>query len=202
MTSLGKATAAPVDFDLHGDTVQLYPLRMRDWGRIEQWMRTSIINATIESLRDADFTESEKREIIRLGQQEAERLCLTTCFFGGAAQIIPGETPEQFRERLTASDAMQNRAAFLDTFEGMLRVVHLSIRDVPGRHGKPKFSLDGLDEKIGSDYESLSKMYEIIVPLSLPDIDVVKKVEEKAEEAQSNSDNPEKKVRTAEQTPS
>lgn len=192
--SLSKATATPIEFELNGQIIELHPLRFRDWGRIEQWMRTQIINATVESLRDTDFTEAEKRQIIRLGQEEAGRISLTKCLFGSGIEMLPDETQDQFRERLQKTGVSRDRAVYLDTFEGMLRIVHLSARDVTGKTGRPRFSLDKLDELLNNDYDSLVSMYEIAMTVSLPDVEVIKEAKEKI------SEDSEKKAPTAAET--
>lgn len=143
-TGLARPTAAAVEFSLHGEALLLYPLRNMDWGRIEQWMRSQIINATKSAVIDEGLTESQKQTILSSAHKEAAKVSLASCF------------------------SRNEVYAFLATLEGMMRIVHLSLRDGPGRNGRPKYELNELDEKLNLDFVALTEMYSTVFELSFP----------------------------------
>jgi len=150
--SLAKATAAPEEFDCHSQAVELHPLRFLDWGKIEQWMRSQIINAAAETLRgDPSLPQTERGEVMRSAHQEAAKISISSCFMGSKKGNVEEQT-----------------FAFLRTFEGMLRVVHLSLRDVPGKAGKPLYTLAEVDEMLRQDIDVLGEMFSRVFDLSFP----------------------------------
>lgn len=177
-TGLVKQSAAPAEFSLHGKALLLYPLRNMDWGRIEQWMRTQIINAAKEAIAEVD-TFGTKQFILKTAHQEAAKISIASCFLSSAARRKMTKPPtepsnEQTDEPIIAQpksleEIEEQPLAFLHTFEGMLRIVHLALRDGPGRNGRPKYELLELDEIIGQDFVALSEMYGVVFSLSFPD---------------------------------
>lgn len=177
---LVKQSAAPAEFNLHGEALLLYPLRNMDWGRIEQWMRTQIINAAKEAIADVD-TFGTKQFILKTAHQEAAKISIASCFLSSAARRkminarrkmtkSPAKlSDEQTDEQPKSLEEIEEQPlAFLHTFEGMLRIVHLALRDGPGRNGRPKYELFELDEIIGQDFVALSEMYGVVFSLSFP----------------------------------
>jgi len=61
--SLGDVTSAPVDTTVGGRSYTLSPLMLRDFGRIEQWMRECIITAARQVIRDTPEGERTPDEI-------------------------------------------------------------------------------------------------------------------------------------------
>jgi len=152
MENLAKATAAPEEFNCNGQAVKLHPLRFLDWGKIEQWMRTQIINAAKETLKeDPQLHQAERHEVMRSAHQEAARISISSCFMGKKTGDIDEQT-----------------IAFLRTFEGMLRVVHLALRDAPGKAGKPIYSLAEVDEMLCQNFDMLGEMFSKVFDLSFP----------------------------------
>lgn len=96
---LTKLTATPVNGKLHGVEIELHPLTLKDWGRIEQDMRTRIISAAAESCRD--MGAEQRRTIMREAHKEAAATSLTS------------------------EDAKKGLFSSMDT---MLLVVYLSLR--------------------------------------------------------------------------
>ena len=77
MTDLAKASASPIDYTLpDGNKVSLHPISLRGWGRIERWMRETVLNAAKESLKDRSLTELQMRVIMRAAHAQASSISL------------------------------------------------------------------------------------------------------------------------------
>ena len=142
--SLAKVSGSPVEFDLKGEPLLLYPMRFLDWGRVEQWMRGRVIAAGKEATADCKGT-IEAVETIRTSYWVANRISIMQCFSNGLS-----------------NDPENQAVAFLSTAEGMLRTIHISLRD-------KVVSLEQLQEKIGGDIGLLAEMFAIIMKLSFVD---------------------------------
>lgn len=150
-TDLSKATAAPVEFDCRGKKVMLHPLRHCDWGLIEQWMRTKIIDAAKNVLKqDPDLDSAFRMDIMQSAYREAECISVSDCF-------------------LKPKEKNSRTSAFMRTAEGWLRVVHLALRDKSGKDGKPIYTLEEVDEMIGPDVDLLTDMYGAVFKVSFPE---------------------------------
>lgn len=167
MGSVAKATGAPTEFLLAGEKYQLYPLRFQDWGVLEQWVRFLIIDNAKQTIKgDTDLSNEQVNAIMVAAHREAAKVKITSCFRGIAVRL-EGETDARFLERVNKQflDHPESRPdAYLDTFEGMLRVVYLSLRQ-----GQPQMTLDKTDELLTQKFIALIEMYTTVIRLSLPD---------------------------------
>lgn len=154
MMDAATATGAPVERDVNGETVLFFPLRFLEWGRLEQWMRDQVISAAKNSIRgDTELTRDDKMAIMMSAHKSAMQLSLMSCFKSAAAKKTQDE----------ALDA----AAYLESFEGMLRVCWLSARGTGVDEG-PRFALAEFDKKLNQNLSLLTELYVDVLELSLP----------------------------------
>ena len=75
--SLDEAVAAPLTVMLGDTEVVLYPLRLRQWGRIERWMRQEIITAATDAMRaDKSLNEHQMRIIVGEAARSAQSISI------------------------------------------------------------------------------------------------------------------------------
>lgn len=161
MESLSKVTNAPVNMDCNGQNVMIYGLRFTDWGNLEQWMRSRVITAAIEALQNTpNISISLKQDVMDSAYEESTKISIGSCFMGKSSVVKEGD-------KITVIGSGRT-AAFLRTFEGMLRVVHLSMRDGPGKGSKQIFTLDEVESLIGENHELLADLFETAFELSFP----------------------------------
>jgi hypothetical protein len=134
---LARMTAAPVKGTLNGKPVELCPLTLGDWGKIEQHMRQQIMSAAASAC--IGIPPDRARIVMREAHKEA------------ASTSIASE------------DAKAGLFASMGT---MLIIVQLSM----SKHN-PAMSLAVVEEMIGSDFEALAKMAEVIFDISFPGMD-------------------------------
>lgn len=147
MESLAKITAAPKETIIGGKKEKLYPLRFMDWGRLEQWMRSCVIDAAKTTIEGVD--RKEATIIMRSAHHVAAQISIIQCLKAGM-------------------DEEENTAAYLRNFEGMMRVLHLSLRDSAARDAKPVYSLSVLDELLDGDIGLLNTLFLEILDISFP----------------------------------
>jgi len=153
MESLGNLTNAPLDFDCNGQNLKLYGLRLTDWGEVEQWMRSQIIGAAIEAVTSQPKIAPDFRQnIMEAAHLAASRISIGQCFLSAA----------QSEEEITKT------MSFMRTFDGMLRVVRLSLRDKPGKDGTPLFELKDVSELFDRDNNALIEAFGLVMDLSFP----------------------------------
>ena len=156
METLGKTANIPVDFDCNGENLKLYGLRLMDWGEIEQWMRSCIIDAAIRAIEGRPSMAPDlKSEIIQAAHSEGTRVSVGQCFLSKAQ----------------AEADLSKTMAFMRTFEGMLRVVQLSVRDKPGEDGTTLFKLKHVSEMFGNNNDLLIDAFGVIVENSFPTVE-------------------------------
>lgn len=150
-SDLTKKTAAPSEVTLAGQRECIYPLRFMEWGQIEQWMRAQVISAAKLSMRgDPNLTEIERQEILAVAFKEARQLSLGRCFVEAKTDGIKA-------------------VPFLDTFEGMVRVIHLAIREGEGAMQKPKYTLAEINDKLQTNHTVLQDIFGQVMDLSFAD---------------------------------
>ena len=153
METLSKAVNSPVDFDCHGTNLQLYGLRLMDWGDIEQWMRSRLVDSAVQVIESRPSIDQDLRvDILQAAHAEGTRISIGQCFL----------TKQQSKEDIGRT------MAFLRTFEGMLRVVHLALRDKPGEDGSPLFALKHVGDLFQNDTDSLISAFGTVVDHSFP----------------------------------
>jgi len=101
MATLADAVGAPVTIEAGGRSWELHPLRLRDWGRLERWMRDEVIRAATEVLKDADLDEARMGIVMREAHRQAAAMSIQS------------------------ADAMQG---LLSSLGGMLKIIYLSLR--------------------------------------------------------------------------
>ncbi len=163
-TSIGNLTAAPATITLDGAEENLYPLRFIEWGILERWMRKQIMltaKDAIEGLPDAT---------VMLMLESAHKVASGVNVL---ASIRGGE----------------GAMASLRSFEGMLRVLHLSLRIDGSKTSKLKFTYEELDEKIKGGLTFLSECFATILDISFPEIFGANEEKEEKGEGEENSKN-------------
>jgi len=149
MENLAKITAAPKEVTIGGKEELLYPLRFMDWGKLEQWMRTCVIEAAKATIEGAD--RKNATIVMRSAHHVAAQISVLQCFQTGV-------------------EAEENTAAYLKNFEGMMRVLHLSLRESPARDSKLRYTLKELDELLNGDIGLLNSLFLEIIDISFPSI--------------------------------
>lgn len=190
--SISTATASPVEADIKGQKVELYPLRFMDWGKIEQWMRSRIVDAAKDVIvGDDSLTLKQREDVMRSAHKEAAHISLASCFFANPEQIkqmvgLEGKAKEAAMLKLISST--EQAVTYLQTFEGMLRVVHLGIRE-SRQSSKPKFDVYQLDEMLQQDFGLLTQLFGTVFELSFPDMDVQLKTPSNPQQAAEQPQN-------------
>ena len=156
MELLSKAANAPVDFNCHRTNLKLFGLRLMDWGVIEQWMRSQIVAAAVQVIKDSpDLSPDLRGDILRAAHAESTKVSVGQCF------LSSGQVTEDIGKTM----------AYLRTFEGMMRVVHLSMRDEAGEKGKPLHKLEHVGELFQNDNNTLIEAFGIVVDISFPTVE-------------------------------
>jgi len=143
MTDLAKASGASTDFEVNGTTLQLNPLRFRDWGKLENWMRSSVISAARLSV--ADLPDDEAMPTIRSATLVSTKINIMQIF-----------------QKTQSRDQENKSLDLLQTFEGMLRTVQVSVRK------SQELSLDALEDIFEGDIALLAEAFGEIMSLSFP----------------------------------
>lgn len=76
MTNLSQATAAPTELRINGDVYRIKPLRDRDYGELEQWLRSKAMDAARENLNG--FSGEDRRTLLSLAYDKASRMSVTS----------------------------------------------------------------------------------------------------------------------------
>lgn len=153
METLSKIANSPVDFDCHGTNLKLYGLRLMDWGDVEQWMRSQLVDSAVQVIESRPSMDQDLRlDILQAAHAEGTKISIGQCFL----------TRQQVKEDIGKT------MAFLRTFTGMLRVVHLALRDEPGENGKPLFKLKHVGDLFQNDTNALIEAFGAVVDHSFP----------------------------------
>jgi hypothetical protein len=131
---LSRMTAAPVKGTLNGKPVELCPLTLGDWGKIEQHMRQQIVS--VASTATVGIPPERARIVMREAYKEAASTSLSS------------------------EDA---KAGLFSSMGTMLHIVHLSLSK-----NDPSMNLAVVETMIGSDFDALAKMAEVIFNISFP----------------------------------
>jgi hypothetical protein len=122
MTTLAQATAAPIERTLGGEEYTLYPLNMRDFGRLQQWATDEVLRATRVSLTE----EKERRKAM------------------SAPALTEHETRVQWSEAYDFISRLhifsRQGRGFLQSPEGMVRCLLMSVR-----RGAPDMTIADLE---------------------------------------------------------
>ncbi|GAG54748.1 unnamed protein product [marine sediment metagenome] len=147
MVDVSEATAAPVPADIHGKPIKLWPLRNMDWGELEQWMRTQVINSAKNATKDPELSLGQRKELMQVAHKSATKISMMNCFV----------------TRAGTDEADAEETAFINTFEGMLRTVHLSMkRETKG------LTLAAVDEMLNSSIGLLIELFTTVMRISFP----------------------------------
>ena len=160
---IAKLTAAPSTINLDGVEEQLFPLRFMEWGVLERWMRKQILLTAKESIEG--MPDHTAMLILQSAHQVAAGVNVLASIRGGEGGGL----------------------ASLRSFEGMLRILHLSLRTDGSKTGRPKFTYEELDEKIKGGLTFLSECFATILDISFPEIFGAKKEEESEEDSKNDS---------------
>ncbi len=155
-TGLAKVSGASTDFEVNGVTLPLNPLRFRDWGKLENWMRSCIISAARLSVKGLPYDEA--MPTIRSATLVSTKINIMQIF-----------------QKTNTRDTENKSLDLLQTFEGMLRTVQVSVRK------SQELSLDALEDIFNGDITLLTEAFAEIMSISFPD--VVEKAEAKNVEA-------------------
>jgi len=142
--SLADMQASPVEMEIHGKTIVVNPVPLRDWGTLDRWMREETMRM---ALRCADSAPASGRaSYVRDAVKAASSLSIAS--------------PEALK-------------GMLGSFDGMLRLAFLSLR-IGGNeaHVVPKgsdFTHATLEALVGNDLHALTAVVTKIVALSFPD---------------------------------
>lgn len=153
METLSKIANSPVDFDCHGTNLKLYGLRLMDWGGIEQWMRSRLVDSAVQVIESRPSMDQDLRiDVLQAAHAEGTKISIGQCFL----------TKQQAKEDISRT------MAFLRTFEGMLRVVHPALRDKPGEDGIPLFKLEHVSDLFQNNTNLLVDAFGTVVDHSFP----------------------------------
>lgn len=144
MSDLAKASGASTDFDVNRVTLPLNPLRFRDWGKLENWMRSCVISAARLSVKD--LPDDQAMPVIRAATLVSTKINIMQIFQGTATR-----------------DSANKSLELLQTFEGMLRTVQVSVRK------SQELSLDALEDIFNGNIGLLAEAFAEIMTLSFPD---------------------------------
>jgi hypothetical protein len=76
MTNLAQATAAPAQLKINGSTYRLRPLRERDYGEIEQWLRSRALAVVRDNLDG--FAADDRRILLERAYDKANAMSITS----------------------------------------------------------------------------------------------------------------------------
>lgn len=144
--SISKVSGASTDFEVNGITLPLNPLRFRGWGKLELWMRSCIIKAARESVEG--LSDDEAMPVIRSATLVSAKINVMQIF-----------------QKTRNTDKENQSLDLLQTFEGMLRTVQISVST------SKEISLDDLEDIFNGDITLLTEAFAEIMNLSFPDID-------------------------------
>lgn len=143
VTTLADVSAAPVELEILGRTIFVHPLRLRDWGYLDRYLREEIVRAARAASGDA--APAEYAAIMK-----------------AAFQAVKG----------VAFDSEEGAAGMLASIGGMLRVVWLSLRqsDNEWLAGNSKAGVEMVDveEFLGSNLAVLAQVAVKAIGLSFP----------------------------------
>ena len=151
MENLTRLTGGGVQVKIGEEEYTCYPLRFLDWGLFEQWMRSQIIADAAASLNMTSLNSAVAKMVMRTAYDKAEAISISRCF----KQTLESGTRE---------------VAYLETFEGMLRIVHLSLRDKPGKQGTYWYTLQEVDELVDHDFDLLTELFAEVFDVSFPNL--------------------------------
>lgn len=146
--NLDKIVATPISVTLDGIKELLYPLRFKEWGQLEKWMRTQIISAAVESIEE-DMDQKTVTLIMSSAHSSASKISIL----------------QAMRASLTGDEGA---LAYLRSFEGMFRAVQLSLRIDGTDEAKLKYTYTELDKKMKGDIGILSELFMEVLDLSFP----------------------------------
>ena len=93
MATQSEATGAPFPLTINGHALKMSPLRGRDFGELDNWLRARVIQAARASLTE-EMTEKDRDKTMRLAMQAASRMTWTSA--QGAAMLGTPEGIVQF----------------------------------------------------------------------------------------------------------
>jgi hypothetical protein len=146
--NLDKIVATPKEVTLDGKKELLHPLRFKEWGQLEKWMRTQIISAAVESI-EKDMSQETVSLIMSSAHASASKVSIL----------------QAMRASLTGDEGA---LAYLRSFEGMFRAVQLSLRVDETDEAKLKYTYSELDKKLSGDIGALSDLFMEVLDLSFP----------------------------------
>ncbi len=150
MESLTKMTAVPKEVEVGSQKEMLYPLRFMEWGCLEQWMRSTIIDAAKATIKDAD--RKEAIIVMRSANHAAAKISVMQC--------------------LRAGLDLDDTGSYLRSFEGMLRTLQLALRTSSAKDAKSKYTLSELDERLAGDITQLNLLFLDVMEASFPSVDI------------------------------
>lgn len=157
---ISTATAAPEAFWLDdNESITLYPLRLHEWGNFENWMREAYLSPTVNAIAKSDMPLERQDKLIARAQERAMDMTAILAFQQMAAN-----------KRMSGSDNDENSqrseaVGVLQSFGGMLRIVHLALRDYQGNY---KYDLNQVSEMFSGRFQKLTEAYGSILSLSFP----------------------------------
>jgi len=149
MEGLSKITAAPKEVMIGANKELLYPLRFLEWGQLEQWMRSEIVNAAAKTILKVESKEAII--VMRSAHLVAAQVSILQCLRGSTGDV-------------------EETMAFLRSFEGMLRVLQLSLRDSGAKEAGSKYTLSQLDDLMKGDVTALHVLFLDILDISFPSL--------------------------------
>jgi hypothetical protein len=167
---MSKAVAAPVDFEVGGETLQLHPLNFLDWGIIEGWVRAEIIKAGMAA--GIDYIDANKQAVrVTAGSLLVDITSNATESKEAKADDEQGgaddEQSKEADDEQKKKKGMEFLAAggMLQSFGGMLKIVFLSVK-----HGYAGITNDKLMGLLGNNYIDLYRAWTAVINLSLPGV--------------------------------
>lgn len=143
---LDALTAAPVTMEINGKEEKLYPLRFSEWGELERWMRQQIILTARDSIEG--LSEKDALIIMKSAHQAASQVSVL--------QSIRSQE--------------DGALAYLKSFEGMLRALHLSLRTDGSEQAKPKYEFQVLQKSYRDGLTKLTNIFITLLDISFPEI--------------------------------
>jgi len=167
MGNLASIAASPRNVTIVKDGTEelLYPLRFMELGILEQWMRSRVVKAAADAISGME-------------RRDATIVMRAASYVAAQVNVMNALLPE--------GDLSLETMAHLRSFEGMLRVLQLSLRESAAKVAKPKYTLPQLDEMLNNDTVKIQELFLNVIELSFPGADI--NTEDKDADSDPNED--------------
>lgn len=184
MSDLSTATAAPFTREFQGRKYKFSPLRLRQWGELEQWLRTKMVQFTMDGC--SNLLEKDRLAVLRDAMKIAAQVSLShmsqpdlapvhnrlseilDAAYSGAPRAEAESMCESLIELCTQAASAESSEAravrsLMSSPDGMLQIIMLSLK-----REHPTITMPTVERIVDAAGDQMAELVEQIMTLSLP----------------------------------